>query len=122
MNTMISKPRFRAVLIAVSIALAATSHAVPVAENTEAILIHVDKDGRFFIANMEHSIDQLEITLRKASENNPNQSVVIRADAAVQVKFVVQVISLCNRIGIRDYSLAVNENEESGPGQHLPAL
>ena len=75
--------------------------------------IDIDRAGQYFVNGQGVSVVELEAALRRAVASNPtNQSVVIRADAAVAFQPVVSAMDLCNTTGVADYTVTTQE----GPG------
>jgi biopolymer transport protein ExbD len=74
------------------------------------LFINIDRQGDYYVGGRNLSRREVEEVLRQAVANNPvNQSVVIRADKRVQFDFVVAVMNMCNRTGVRDYTVTTQD-------------
>ena len=81
------------------------SDAMPLIAQPSEISVTVDVAGNFYVDERNVDYEELRGILRRAAVNNPaNQSVVIRADGRTPFEFPIQVINLCNEVGIYDYS------------------
>jgi biopolymer transport protein ExbD len=86
--------------------LPTASEARPLTEEPKELFVNIDKDGNYFVSGQRLAATEVEGALRQAVADNPvNQSVVIRADRRVPFDFVVTVMDLCNRAGVRDYTV-----------------
>ena len=86
--------------------LPTASEARPMTEEPKELFVNIDKDGNYFVSGQRLVAMEVEVALRQAVADNPvNQSVVIRADRRVPFDYVVTVMDLCNRTGVRDYTV-----------------
>ncbi len=86
--------------------LPTASEARPLTEEPKELFVNIDQDGNYFVAGQRLAAPEVEVALRQAVADNPvNQSVVIRADKRVPFDFVVTIMDLCNRTGVRDYTV-----------------
>ncbi len=86
--------------------LPSASEARPLTEEPQELFVNIDRDGNYFVSGQRLAAEEVEVALRQAVADNPvNQSVVIRADKRVPFDFVVTVMDLCNRAGVRDYTV-----------------
>lgn len=83
------------------------SEAMPLTATPRQFFINIDEQGAYFVRGQEFSADRLGELLAEAATNNPNQSVVIRADRRVPWNFVATAMRLCNESGLRDYSASL---------------
>mgnify|MGYP001162698765 FL=1 len=87
--------------------LPTASEAQPMTEEPDEIAININEEGRFFVGGKFIDEKELFELLRTARINNPvGQPVVIRADERVPFAFVAQVMNLCNKAGIFNYTVA----------------
>jgi biopolymer transport protein ExbD len=92
------------------VVLPAASEAQPLIAEPKELFINIDRQGDYYVAGRVVTRDEVEEVLRQSVTNNPvNQSVVIRADKRVEFDYVVAVMNLCNRTGIRDYSVTTQQ-------------
>ncbi|ADB17548.1 Biopolymer transport protein ExbD/TolR [Pirellula staleyi DSM 6068] len=86
--------------------LPSASEARPQISKPKEIYVNVDSTGKMFVDGRVVSSLELDRFLTRAAVDNPlGQTVVIRADKRVELDSVVVVMNLCNKAGIRDYSL-----------------
>jgi biopolymer transport protein ExbD len=96
-----------------NITLPTATSAVPMTSRPREVVVDIDQQGAMFLNGQQTDLQELERLLRVAVSNNPNnQSVVIRADRSTTFQPVVSVMDVCNRTGIRDYTVTTQE----GPG------
>jgi biopolymer transport protein ExbD len=89
------------------IVLPQASEARPLIAQPKELFVNVTEAGRYFVSGELLSEAGLETALKQAWMNNPGrQRVIIRADGDSRTKHIATVMNLCNRAGIRDYSLA----------------
>lgn len=86
--------------------LPSASEARPLTARPKEVFVNIDQDGRYFLEGKIMSQPEVDAYLTRAARDNPlGQSVVIRADKRVQFDHVVAVMNLCNKAGIRDYTV-----------------
>ncbi len=92
------------------VVLPSASEAQPLDAEPKELFVNIDQQGDYYVDGRVVTRDEVEEILRQSLTNNPvNQSVVIRADKRVQFDFVVAVMNLCNRTGVRDYSVTTQQ-------------
>ena len=90
--------------------LPSASEARPLTSQPLELFVGITDEGKFFVGGREITFEELDETMERSVENNPvNQSVVIRADKRVPLEFVVQVMDLCNRHAINDYTVTTEQ-------------
>ncbi|MEM6471836.1 MAG: biopolymer transporter ExbD [Planctomycetota bacterium] len=95
------------------IVLPTATSAVPMIGKPREIVIDIDSEGVVYLRGQETSIEDLEQQLKASVASNPtNQSAVIRADRQATFQPVVNVMDVCNRSGIADYSVTTQEGPE----------
>lgn len=88
------------------VVLPSASEARPLTESPRELFVSIDREGQYFVDGRNVSAEEVEQILNQSVANNPaSQSVVIRADKRVAFDFVVTVMNMCNRTGVRDYSV-----------------
>ncbi len=93
------------------VVLPAASEAQPLIAEPKELFVNIDQQGDYYVDGRVVTRDEVEEILRQSVTNNPvHQSVVIRADKRVQFDYVVAVMNLCNRTGIRDYSVTTQQD------------
>jgi biopolymer transport protein ExbD len=84
------------------------SEARPLTSKPQELIVNIDREDTYVVRRVTYTSEALERLLRQAAVNNPGrQAVKIRADEQCHWKYVVEVMNLCNRVGIRDYSPVV---------------
>jgi|SRR6056297_3011841 len=95
------------------IVLPTATSAVPMTSKPREIVVDVDRQGGLFLAGRTVSLEELQQWLTAAVDRNPtNQSVVIRADRQATFQPVVNVMDVCNKTGINDYSVTTREGPQ----------
>jgi biopolymer transport protein ExbD len=98
-----------------NIVLPHASEARPLSTKPDLLFVNVDAQGRYFVGQEELNAAGLEAKLKQVSANNPGQQTVeIRADRQCRWEFVVEVMNLCNKAGIRDYRVTTTALEKPG--------
>lgn len=87
------------------VALPEVAEAQPLA-TTQELVINITPEGKYVVAQKEHSEEQLAALLVQTARNNPHQSVLIRGDGRAAWKYGVRVMGLCNKAKIDNYRVA----------------
>ena len=87
----------------------ASSEALPV-KNNEPLIVTIDKNGGVFLEvdsskDKSLTLDELNISVTKIFEANPNLQVVIRGDAQVEYEKVMSVMAELQMAGATDIGL-----------------
>lgn len=94
------------------VVLPSASEARPLTAKPKEIFVNIDQAGKLFVDGRVITSVELDRFLTRAASDNPlGQSVVIRADKRVVLDNVVVVMNLCNKAGIRDYSITTAGEE-----------
>ena len=92
------------------IELPTATTATPMVGKTRSIIVDVDERGEVFLSGRAIGVAQLQEELKRAVAENPaGQSVIIRADHRSSFQPVVSVMDVCNRVGVRDYSVTTRD-------------
>lgn len=92
------------------IVLPSATSAVPMTSKPREVVVDIDSEGKIYMRGKVTPMKELEELLKAAVANNPtNQSVVIRADQAASFQPVVNVMDVCNRTGVSDYSVTTQD-------------
>ncbi|MEM9367482.1 MAG: biopolymer transporter ExbD [Planctomycetota bacterium] len=92
------------------IVLPSATSAVPMTSKPREIVVDIDPSGKVYLRGEATTLEKLEDVLKTAVANNPTtQSVVIRADRVTTFQPVVNVMDLCNRTGVSDYSVTTKD-------------
>ena len=75
--------------------------AQPVTAVPRELIVNVTDDGRFVISGVEYTPADLERLIARAVAGNPDQSVVVRGDRRVILQLPVNVLSLCEKYGVK---------------------
>ena len=88
------------------VVLPSASEAQPLIAEPRELFVNIDRQGDYVVDGRLMTRQEVEEVLRQAVANNPvHQSVIIRADKRVAFDYVVAIMDLCNRAGVRDYSV-----------------
>ena len=79
----------------------AAQHAQPVTATPRELIVNVTDDGRLVISGVEYTPADLERLIARAAAENPDQSVVVRGDRRVILQLPVNVLSLCEKYGVK---------------------
>lgn len=88
------------------------SHAQPLTAPPDDIIVNVYPDGHIVVDQQTLSPAQLESRLAKAQQNYADQSVLIRGDGKGTYQSIMDVLSICQRARIHNYSLATQVKPE----------
>ncbi len=92
------------------IVLPSATSAVPMTSKPREVVVDIDNAGKIYLRGEATPLEELEELLKKAVASNPtNQTVVIRADQATSFQPVVNVMDVCNRTGVSDYSVTTKD-------------
>ncbi|QDU73964.1 Biopolymer transport protein ExbD [Bremerella volcania] len=88
------------------VVLPTASEAQPLISQPRELFINIDADGRFFVRGDQRSITEIEEILEQTAADNPESSVIIRADKESKIEFSVQVMNACNKAKLSNYSIS----------------
>ncbi|MEM1228452.1 MAG: biopolymer transporter ExbD [Planctomycetota bacterium] len=92
------------------IVLPSATSAVPMTSKPREVVVDIDASGVVYLRGEATPMRELETLLEKAVASNPtNQTVVIRADKSASFQPVVNVMDVCNRTGVGDYSVTTKD-------------
>ena len=78
----------------------------PTTPDLRTLFVNIDDQGRYFVDGKQMTLDEVDDFLSQAKANNPvGQSVTIRADKRVPLDHAVQVMNLCNKAGLAEYTI-----------------
>lgn len=87
------------------------SEAKPLTVKPRELFVNIDESGQFIVSGKVMDEPKLYEVLRRRAANNPTQaSVIIRGDRRSALKYAVKVMDLCNKAGIKDYSINTKGN------------
>jgi biopolymer transport protein ExbD len=72
----------------------------PPTEKHELLIVQVAADGALLLNGAGLSLAEIEGRLAEAKQRDPKVTVAIKGDAAAAYEQVVNVIDLCNRLGL----------------------
>ena len=96
----------------IDIQLPNVSHAQPLTAPPDEIVINVYADGRVVVDKRTVSGEELASLLSDAHTRYKDQSVLIRGDGKGNYQSVMDVLSICQKAEIRNYSLATQLKTE----------
>ena len=71
--------------------------------------LHVDKDNKLYVDNMEIKADKLLPLLQKATAANPEMLVILRIDKNSQFYSTSELINILKRAGVKRIALAAEK-------------
>ncbi|MBN1335283.1 MAG: ExbD/TolR family protein [Deltaproteobacteria bacterium] len=74
--------------------------APPIEMPEEQVLLVIDAQGRYFLADHEFTFAELEEKIPAIAKANPDQEVFLQADGTVPYARVAELMGLCTRAGI----------------------
>lgn len=92
--------------------LPADERAAPLGEHE--LIVSLDQGGRVFIAGQEVDAGRLPEILARLLQGRANRNVVIRADKALPLEFVVRAMAAARDAGADKLLLATQPPEKSG--------
>ena len=93
--------------------LPSATSAMPMTSEPQEFVVNIDERGAYFVAGKTMDGILLEQSLQRAATDNPTTlSVIIRGDRRVPFQYVVDVMDLCNRLGISNYKVSTEAQEQ----------
>jgi len=96
----------------IDIQVPSVSQAQPLTAPPDDIIVNVFPDGHLVVNQETVSPAKLENLLASAHQRYTNQSVLIRGDGKGTYQSIMDVLSICQRAGIHNYSLATQVKPE----------
>lgn len=93
------------------VVLPTASEAQPLIAQPRELFINIDEEGNFFVRAQPYNIQQLEELLVQTAADNPESTVIIRADKNSTIEYSVQVMNACNKAKLTNYSLSTASME-----------
>lgn len=81
-------------------------------EQTEGVILSIDKKGGIFINDVWTRLDKFERDLDREFRKKGNSSVYLRADSLVPYGIVIEVMGRLKGMGIEDLGLITAKDEE----------
>jgi biopolymer transport protein ExbD len=78
------------------------------------IIITVTADERIYIGEGQYTLNELRTVLERLAKQTQNQAVVIRGDSASSLGVTVQVLDICDIVGLRNVSIATSKPAAQG--------
>ncbi len=78
----------------------------------QMVVVNIRPSGILVINERIHSLDETDAFLSEALDLNPVLSVVVRCDRGAAHKHFVRVLNLCEKLGVRNVSVATFEVED----------
>lgn len=75
-------------------------------QETEEIVVSVDRNGMIFLNSLKTTLEELRPELERRLTRSPKKSVHLRGDQAMPYGFFVQVMDLARQAGARQIHLA----------------
>jgi biopolymer transport protein ExbD len=89
--------------------LPSASEARPLVASVRTLFVNIDEEGRYFVDGKQMTLPEVDDFLAQAKASNPvGQSVTIRADKRGALDHAVQVMNLCNKAGLTQYTITTD--------------
>lgn len=92
--------------------LPTVSEALPLSSLPDELVITVTKEGDLLFRGNDVTVEELETRLHQAVAHYADQAVVVRGDAQGYYQYVMDVLAVCHRVGVKNLSLANRVDEE----------
>jgi biopolymer transport protein ExbD len=92
--------------------LPTASSAQPLSAPPDEIVVNVFGDGRIVVSQQTLSLEQLEARLKAAHDRFADQAVLIRGDGGGTYQNIMDVLGVCHRAEITNFSLATQLKNE----------
>lgn len=92
--------------------LPTASSAQPLTSPPDEIVVNVFSDGRIVVSQQPLSLEQLEARLKSAHDRYADQAVLIRGDGQGTYQNIMDVLTVCHRAEITNFSLATHLKSE----------
>lgn len=79
---------------------------------SDNILVHIADDGQLFLKDKPVTLSELNDQVKNKLEENPQITVVIKADQNAQYKYLIQVMDTVSQAGGSKFSLAAEKDEK----------
>ena len=95
--------------------LPTVTDAQPLTAPPEEIIINVFADGKIIVKDNTLTLDQLQTFLTQAQARYAQQAVLIRGDGQGVYQHIMNVLTVCQRSKIANFSLAAQVKQEAAP-------
>jgi biopolymer transport protein ExbD len=92
--------------------LPTASSAQPLTNPPDEIVVNVFGDGKIVVSQQTLSLEQLEARLKTAHDRYADQAVLIRGDGNGTYQNIMDVLAICHRAEITNFSLATHLKSE----------
>jgi biopolymer transport protein ExbD len=96
----------------ITIELAEATEGTTREKQLQTVVVNVRSSGIIVINERIHSIDEADAFLSEALDLNEELAVVVRCDRVAAHKHFVRVLNLCEKLGVRNVSVATFEVED----------
>jgi biopolymer transport protein ExbD len=88
------------------VALPTATEAKPLLDQPREFVINIDATGKYFVQDTVMTLEEVDSALHQAIANNPlTQTVNIRADKKVNFEHVLQILNLCVKYNVQNYTI-----------------
>jgi len=92
--------------------LPSVGDAQPLTNPPDEIVVNVYSDGHLVVSQKTVTLAELEVRLKEAQTRYADQAVLIRGDGAAVYQNVMDVLGVCHRARITNFSLATQLRNE----------
>jgi biopolymer transport protein TolR len=79
----------------------------------ERVVVSVTRDHKIFVDKEEVGVEQLEATMQRLHDRNPNVTIYLRADQGIPYGMVVRVMDAVKRVGIDKLGMVTEPDRRS---------
>jgi len=79
----------------------------------ERVVVSVTKEHKIYVDKEEVAADQLESTMRRLHDRNPNVTIYLRADQGIPYGMVVRVMDAVKQVGIDKLGMVTEPDRRS---------
>ncbi|PQO28305.1 ExbD/TolR family protein [Blastopirellula marina] len=88
------------------VVLPTASEAKPLISQPRELFVNIDVEGRFFVRGQQYTIDEIDQLLAQTAADNPESTIIIRADKDSKLEYSIQVMNACNKAKLSNYSIS----------------
>lgn len=106
--------RFAEVEREVPMVLPQASEAKPISARPSETFVNIDAAGQYYVTGQVVGLPELDAKLKQARVNDPNVTVIIRADRRCPWNPIVAAINACLKAKIRNYNITTRDTPDGG--------
>jgi biopolymer transport protein ExbD len=96
------------------VALPQASEARAISMRPSEFFVNIDAGGQYYVTGQIVSLPELDAKLNQTRVNDPNATVIIRADRRCPWNPIVAAINACLKAKIRNYNITTRDTRDGG--------